>query len=683
MIKRRAPFLFYMLLFIACIVFIILKANNYRENVRGREVQANNGVFDFSKEIFDAHKLYPLRGKVAFYWHQLFSPSDFSDSSDYKKYDVKIPDIWNHYNLDNISPKGKGYATYRFKILVPDNKEYGISIKELETAYKIWVNDKFAEIGKVSDKEQEIVPSWKRLNLFVHPVNKVLNVTIQIANSQHRKGGLEDVILLGSAKSIMNNKIQADATEYVILGILLISFLYYFGLFLFDYKDHASLYFSLLNLSIAFRLLLTGEKLMLVIFPDISWLFSLRLEYLTIAVPTTLGLFFIHEIYSNFFLHWIPKVKLIILTVFTLIVFIFPPQVFTYMTLIYQPIIFISVLYVAYVLIRAMINRDRNAPFLLAGLAIFSALVINDVLFYDNIIHTGYLLPYGAIILIFSFSYGLSGRYAQAQRDTVRLKSELEVYSHDLERIVEQRTKEIHDQKELLQEQTNKLSEANTKLKSLMEYRDMMTNMVIHDMKTPLSAVTNLNDDAGTEFIRLARQSGHQLYNLVQNLLELHRYDEAKLDVTAQETNLNSIIEAAYDQVSYFFELKNMDFNSSVKQTETIICDQFLVERILVNMLFNALKFTEDNGQISINCEKLNGFKKISVTDTGCGVSSEFHEKIFERFTQVTKKEQKKTSTGLGLAFCKIAVEAHHGKIGVISELEKGSTFWFTLPDKV
>ena len=210
----------------------------------------------------------------------------------------------------------------------------------------------------------------------------------------------------------------------------------------------------------------------------------------------------------------------------------------------------------------------------------------------------------------------------------------------------------------------------------------MITNMVIHDMKTPLSAVTNLTDEADVEFIRLARQSGHQLFNLVQNLLELHRYDEAKLEVKSQETHLSSLIESAYDQVSYFFELKNMVFKNKTEPTENIWCDPFLIERILVNLFFNALKFTPEHGQISIDCQSLNGEKRISVADTGCGIDKEFHQKIFERFGQVTKDSERKTSTGLGLAFCKMAVEAHHGKIGVISEFGKGSTFWFTLPSK-
>jgi signal transduction histidine kinase len=113
-----------------------------------------------------------------------------------------------------------------------------------------------------------------------------------------------------------------------------------------------------------------------------------------------------------------------------------------------------------------------------------------------------------------------------------------------------------------------------------------------------------------------------------------------------------------------------------------ITCDRQLIKRVMGNLISNALKFTgEETGEISISVKKSSGMVRVSVADNGYGISPEYLDKIFDKFAQVQiRKEHKRNSTGLGLTFCKLAVEAHGGEIGVSSELNKGSEFWFTLP---
>ena len=102
-----------------------------------------------------------------------------------------------------------------------------------------------------------------------------------------------------------------------------------------------------------------------------------------------------------------------------------------------------------------------------------------------------------------------------------------------------------------------------------------------------------------------------------------------------------------------------------------------------MNLIANAIKFTPKDGKIIVEAKTDASKATISVEDTGPGIPKEFHEKIFEKFGTVeARKEGSKTSTGLGLAFCKLAIEMHGGKIGVESEVGKGSRFWFTLPYK-
>jgi signal transduction histidine kinase len=104
------------------------------------------------------------------------------------------------------------------------------------------------------------------------------------------------------------------------------------------------------------------------------------------------------------------------------------------------------------------------------------------------------------------------------------------------------------------------------------------------------------------------------------------------------------------------------------------------VRRVLENLVTNALKFTPSGGLVEVSLSSSDGNIRVSVRDSGPGIPPEYHETIFEKFGQV-QGEGQQLGTGLGLAFCKLAVTAHGGEIGVESEVGKGSTFCFTLPN--
>jgi signal transduction histidine kinase len=107
--------------------------------------------------------------------------------------------------------------------------------------------------------------------------------------------------------------------------------------------------------------------------------------------------------------------------------------------------------------------------------------------------------------------------------------------------------------------------------------------------------------------------------------------------------------------------------------------DPVLLSRVIRNLLGNAFKFTPEGGSVRVGISKTDREARVTVTDEGPGIPAEYHEKIFEKFGQV-EDIRAKTGTGLGLTFCKLAVELHSGRIGVESEVGGGSTFWFTLP---
>ncbi|NDV62973.1 response regulator [Puniceicoccales bacterium CK1056] len=234
-----------------------------------------------------------------------------------------------------------------------------------------------------------------------------------------------------------------------------------------------------------------------------------------------------------------------------------------------------------------------------------------------------------------------------------------------------------------------KIEAAYNQLRELEALRDNLVHMVVHDMRGPLALMSGhleilkMNGNLGD------RENGHVdsitkscmgLIEMVSSLLDVSRFDndEMPLDMADQD-----IVLLAEETVVPYQTLKygpSVVFESTL-ETLPVNCDQSIIERVIANLIGNAVKFTPPDGTVRLELEKADHEVKVSVSDTGSGISPEFHEKIFERFGQVEMQNKKqKYSTGLGLTFCKLAVEAHGGTIGVESEVGNGSTFWFRLP---
>lgn len=110
-------------------------------------------------------------------------------------------------------------------------------------------------------------------------------------------------------------------------------------------------------------------------------------------------------------------------------------------------------------------------------------------------------------------------------------------------------------------------------------------------------------------------------------------------------------------------------------------CDQTIVERVLTNIMVNAIKFTPSSGSVTVRTHLQGDCVRVEVADNGPGIPMEYQSRIFDKFVQVEMRHQGiKHSTGLGLTFCKLAVEAHGGQIGVQDNPGGGSMFWFALP---
>lgn len=230
--------------------------------------------------------------------------------------------------------------------------------------------------------------------------------------------------------------------------------------------------------------------------------------------------------------------------------------------------------------------------------------------------------------------------------------------------------------------------QANYKrLQEVEKLRDDMRNMIVHDLRTPLTAVIVgvemlERDDALNEmqheFVSIAAGGGKTLLGMINDLLDVEKMEAGSSQLHYEELSAAALVTGALDQVaSLAMDGHNTLVTEIASGLPLFPGDANKLSRTLVNLIGNAIKFTRGGTvTITVSQDEQEGLR-FAIRDTGEGIPPEAFERIFEKFGQL---DSRKVGTGLGLAFCKLAVEAHGGHIQVESTPGAGSTFSFTIP---
>jgi len=241
-----------------------------------------------------------------------------------------------------------------------------------------------------------------------------------------------------------------------------------------------------------------------------------------------------------------------------------------------------------------------------------------------------------------------------------------------------------------------RLEQLNTDLDAAMKSKDQFLSNISHELRTPLNSIIGFTDLLLTEelgaplsaqqrdFLETVARNGKQLLELINELLDLQRIAAGRMELKSEAFGLADLMAEAAGTVHAQIQKHGHELVATPPpQSLRVQGDRGRVRQILLNLLSNAIKFTPDGGRITLAASAENGDDEaeITVTDTGIGIAAEDQAKLFKEFSQLDASASRKyEGTGLGLALSRRLVEMQGGEIGVESEVGKGSTFWFTLP---
>ena len=245
-----------------------------------------------------------------------------------------------------------------------------------------------------------------------------------------------------------------------------------------------------------------------------------------------------------------------------------------------------------------------------------------------------------------------------------------------------------------LRETLSRLRQFEQAYKESERVKDDLTHMLVHDLKSPIASVMGLlehaidltgssSDHGLHELLALARGEAQHLLNLAANILDVRRMKEGNMPYyPAWVESLSELTRTALRDVD--LSLKDRKISSIIRpEAERLFADSALLRRILANLFANAVKHTRQGGHIDFRAWKDEKNYVLSVRDDGEGIPEEDQKRIFNAFEQSRHTLHDRFDTGMGLTFCKLAIEKHGGRIWVESKVGRGSTFFCTVPLKV
>lgn len=433
-----------------------------------------DGVLDLSAWDFSTQGSLRLEGEWDFYPGELLT-GELGAAAPAAKTHRRVPDLWK--GGEALGAKGQGCGSYHLIIRLPPNRpELALRYWTVSTAFELDANGKtVASAGKPAGMAREAVPNYRPGVAALSASGETLDLVVRVSNYEYRSGGMWRSFILGSLDELEAQKRKTDILIFVEAAAILVMALDSLILFLFRRKEKAYLFFALFGLSLVFRVLVTGEYLIMSLLPNLPFDLLIRFEYASVALPIPLCALFCFALFpeeSSKLLVTLVCLPFILRLAFG--VTIVPLPLLTRSIYVFYPMAVVAILAMFFWgLIPAVLKKRQGAmPIFLGSLLLLLAFV-NDSLYSSFIINTGNFLGVGLLAFIIIQSGVLAKRFTLAFDRSEALQEELSIAN------------------EKLGEENDLLRLTQSRLEAALAEKDILLREVHHRVKNSLQIVSS------------------------------------------------------------------------------------------------------------------------------------------------------------------------------------------------
>ena len=450
------PFLVVLLLLNLALPRSVAASGAVQGKPRAETPRAKAGVIDLRAWDFQRDGTIFLDGEWELYWQRFPNPGTIDALGLTPEY-FDMPRHWNGSSIavgDRAGEVrgGDGYATFRLKVLLPTTRDsaaaaaagyagaglpLSLKIKDVQTAWALYDQGRLlAATGQVGTRASESKPSGSSKIVDLRVDGDMLDLVIQVSNFHHRKGGIWEHVILGLEDDLRSAADYRMFFDIFLVGSIFIFGLYHLNLFYQLRQDKPSLFFGLFCLAIAVRALTTGEFYLYRLATGGSWFIFHRLEYLSFYMGLPLFMSYLAACFPKQFHKPVLPIIWIIAAGTSAAVIALPARLYSHTVLPYQIFTLLTGVYAIALLIYALWKRQEGAGILLGGFLVLFLTVVNDVFYSNQVIETGYFLPFGLLAFTFSQAYLITLRstrtYHQAQTQAKELMAANAAYRNEL-----------------------------------------------------------------------------------------------------------------------------------------------------------------------------------------------------------------------------------------------------------
>lgn len=613
---------------------------------------ATRGVIDLRSSDLSKVAL-PLEGEWEFYWKQLPSAQDTGEWPTNPDY-LCFPQLWNNGRTTGGQLlENTGYATYRLTVLLPSERPpLSLSLNHVYSNYRLYIDGALvAKNGQVGTTKDSSKPHWLPATLRALPKSDTMEIVVQISNFHHSKGGAREPIYLGARDIVMHSSLFNISYDLLLSGCLIMSGLFFLGLYLFGQRDKYIIAFGLFCLVFSYRFFGADNYALHILYPNIPWGLTIRLEYMALFLAPALFAVYSYTLFPRDGSLWILGGFAAFSGVLSVLTVVTPPSVFTYFVEPYLFMIILVIVYVSYVYFAAARFRRDGANYALVSTMVVFMVFMYKIYVYLTLDNENRLVTFVGFMSFFFF---------QSLIMFFRV------------------TRSLHKAKE----------EAENASRAKSDFLSMMS----HEIRTPMNAVIGLTnymiDDkpkrGHVEALNTLKFSAENLLVILNDILDLNKIEANRIEFESMPVDISQLVGRLKQVFERIADEKGLYIKISVDESinRHVLCDSTRTSQVLSNLISNALKFTKEGG-VEVQVKELARDAKhitlrFAIIDTGIGISMKDQQKIFESFTQAsTSVTREYGGTGLGLTITRRLLNLQRVELQVNSEKGKGSEFYF------